>query len=73
MDYVPVPSVESYKQLKERISREQADKTKAQVLQEQGGIDLDNMPKATGCVFVDRGAVIVCEGAQHPTHRHWKK
>lgn len=71
-DDVGVPSIENYEQFKARLAIEQADKTKQDILKEQGGIDLDNLPKSQHR-FVDRGAVIVCEGANHPSHRHWKR
>lgn len=33
-------------------------------------IDLDNLPRQKHN-FVQRGIVISCEGADHPTHRHF--
>lgn len=37
---------------------------------EQGGIDLDNLPVQEHN-FVRRGIVVSCEGAGHPSHRHF--
>lgn len=34
--------------------------------------DMDNMPSVKH-VWVDRGAVLSCEGAGHPNHRHFKR
>lgn len=61
---------ESYEQQQERINTELAGQTKEQVLNQTGGIDLDNLPTVTH-TWVERGAVVSCEGANHPTHRHF--
>lgn len=34
-------------------------------------IDLNNLPKVEH-IWVDRGAVMSCENANHPSHRHFK-
>jgi len=34
-------------------------------------IDLNNLPSVNH-IWVDRGAVVSCEGAGHPSHRHFK-
>lgn len=77
-DDVQTPAVESYKELKERIRVEQAHKTKQQVLedmkqQSEFVTDLDNLPRSSEHMWVDRGAVVSCEGAGHQPHRHFKR
>lgn len=69
-DQVDIPPVESYKMLKERLAQEQAGLTKEDILRETGGVDLDNMPKQEHH-WVKRGIVMSCEGALHPSHRHF--
>jgi hypothetical protein len=69
-DDVDRPATESFKELKQRLKQEQAHMTKDDVLREYGGIDLDNIPKQKH-VWVKRGIVMSCEGAQHPSHRHF--
>jgi len=67
-DEVDKPPMESYKELQARLK--ETKQTKAEVLQESGGLDLDNLPTQTHN-FVKRGIVISCEGAGHPNHRHF--
>lgn len=69
-DEVDMPPVESFSQLKARLKEEQAGMTKEDVLQQSGGIDLDNLPKQEH-VWVKRGIVMSCETPMHPTHRHF--
>jgi hypothetical protein len=69
-DDVDKPPVESFKELKARLKSEQASMTKEDVLREQGGIDLDNLPKQEHH-WVKRGIVMSCEGMNHPNHRHF--
>ena len=35
-------------------------------------VELDNMPRVEHR-WIDRGAVMSCEGANHPNHQAWKK
>jgi len=69
-DEVSIPAVESFNGLKERLKAEQAGMTKEDIIRETGGIDLDNLPKSEH-IWVQRGIVMSCEGANHPTHRHF--
>lgn len=68
MDEVTKPASESYAELKERLQAE--GQTKEDVLAQTGGIDLDNLPKQEHN-WVQRGIVLSCEGANHPSHRHF--
>ncbi len=75
IDAVSQPASESFKDFKDRLNIEQAGKTKQMVLQEHGGIDLDvydNLPQQLH-KWVERGAILSCEGANHPSHRHHLK
>lgn len=69
-DEVGVPPSESYELLKERLAIEQAGKTKQDILQETGGVDLDNLPRSKHN-WVHRGIKVSCEGANHPHHSHF--
>lgn len=68
MDMVDMPPSESFSQLKARLAEEK--QTKEQVLQETGGIDLDNIPGQQH-IWVKRGIKVSCEGARHPHHSHF--
>lgn len=63
-------SAETYQEQQERINTELAGQTKEEVIAATGGIDLDNLPTVTH-QWVERGAVVSCEGAGHPNHRHF--
>lgn len=69
-DDVGVPPSENYEQLKARLASEQAGKTKQDILQETGGIDLDNLPSQKHN-WIQRGIKMSCEGAMHPHHSHF--
>lgn len=72
-DDVGVPPVENFKELKARLAEEQAGMTKDEVMKQLDAeyvADLDNMPKQKH-VWVKRGIVVSCEGAMHPSHRHF--
>lgn len=69
-DDVQRPESEGYKEFKERLAREQAGKTKQDIIEETGGIDLDNLPKQTHN-WVKRGVKLSCENAFHPHHSHF--
>lgn len=69
-DDIGIPPVESFKQLKERLAQEQAHKTKEDIVQETGGIDLDNLPRQKHN-WVQRGLKVSCEGALHSHHSHF--
>lgn len=59
---------ETYQELKARLETE--GQTKDDVLDREGGIDLDNLPK-TQHNWVQRGVKLSCEGARHPHHSHF--
>lgn len=69
-DEVGVPGPESYKQLKERLVTEQYGRSKDDVIQETGGVDLDNLPSQKHN-WVQRGIKMSCEGALHAHHSHF--
>jgi hypothetical protein len=59
----------------EAVKAEQEGMTKEEIAAEleqrfEHTFDLDNMPKQKHN-FVKRGIVISCEGADHPSHRHF--
>lgn len=68
-DNVSQPASESFDQLKDRLAVEQAGKSKEDVIQETGGIDLDNLPKYNHH-WTQRGISVTCSGGDHPPHRH---
>lgn len=69
-DEVGVPPIENYRKLQQRLAQELAGQTKESVLREQGGMDLDDLPKQDHS-WVRRGIKMSCEGAMHPHHSHF--
>lgn len=63
---------EEYKaELKSEQSNMSRDEIKQQMQQQsEATFDLDNFPSVKHN-WVERGAVISCEGANHPNHRHF--
>ena len=62
--------------LQEKYKKEQSNELRQQIVEElqkrsQHTIDLDNLPPVKH-IWVDRGEVMSCEGADHPNHRHFK-
>lgn len=54
---------------------EDSEQTKEEVVEEmqqsaEYTVDLDNLPKQKHN-FVKRGIIMSCEGADHPSHRHF--
>jgi len=66
----------TYKDQREKIKGQQNGQPKDRVMEwmqrkSDYQLDLDNMHQEH--VWVDRGAVMSCEGATHPNHRSYKK
>lgn len=64
---------ETFTEQQTRIRTEQADMTKDDIMEQlpaEYKLDLDNLPKSKHN-WVPRGAVVSCEGADHPSHRHF--
>lgn len=66
---------QTYEQYRQQLIADQNSLTKDELLQKMNAenevsIDLDNLPKQKHN-FVKRGIVISCEGAGHPSHRHF--
>lgn len=67
--------MEDYKTVQEAVRAEQADLSRDEIKQQmeqqsESTFDLDNFPSVTHN-WVERGAVVSCEGANHPNHRHF--
>jgi hypothetical protein len=68
---------ETYKEYLETVKSEQSGLSKDQIKdqmeqQSEYAFDLDNFPSVSHN-FIQRGIVISCEGAGHPSHRHFLK
>ena len=66
----------SYAEQLDELYEEQKSMTPDQIAEDMANnseysIDLNNLPGVKH-VWVDRGAVMSCEGANHPSHRHFK-
>jgi hypothetical protein len=67
---------ETYAQAQQRMAVEQAGKSPQEIMAELPGeykLDLNNLNTRSTHVWVKRGdrpTILVCEGANHPTHRH---
>lgn len=59
---------ESYQELQDKLKAH--GQTKQDVIDETGGIDLDNLPRQKHN-WIKRGIVMSCENAMHPSHRHF--
>jgi hypothetical protein len=59
---------ESYQELQDKLKA--SGQTKQDVINETGGIDLDNLPRQEHN-WVRRGIKMSCEGAPHPHHSHF--
>jgi len=67
---------EDYNQYKEQLQADQSQMGREEILalmkqESEYTTDLDNLPGVKH-IWVDRGAVVSCEGANHPSHRHFK-
>ena len=68
-------SAQTYTEFQQEVKSVQADLSKDDVMDLMGKQheyveDLDNLPKQQHN-WVNRGAVMSCEGALHPYHRHF--
>jgi len=67
---------DDYTRYQENLKAEQKGMIREDILEEMQNkseftMDLDNL-QTVKHVWVDRGAVVSCEGANHPSHRHFK-
>jgi len=67
---------QDYDQYKESLRAEQEAMTREEIAEKMANeseysIDLDAL-KSVKHIWVDRGLVMSCEGANHPSHRHFK-
>lgn len=60
--------VEVKSEQKDMTPQEIADKMASE---SEYSLDLNHLPSINH-IWVDRGEVMSCEGAQHPSHRHFK-
>lgn len=69
---------QSYAEYKEELEAEQSGMSPEQLKEHLKSskqdiiADLDSMPKVEHR-WIDRGAVMSCEGANHPNHHAWKR
>ena len=67
---------EDYDRYQEALKAEQSTMTRDQIAEKMANeseysVDLDSL-RGVDHIWVDRGAVVSCEGANHPSHRHFK-
>jgi len=67
---------EDYDRYKETLKAEQSAFTKEEIAEKMANeseysVDLDSL-RSVEHIWVDRGAVMSCEGANHASHRHFK-
>lgn len=75
-DILNLPKQQSYEDYRAMVAAEQAGMSREQIVQKlavesEAITDLDNLPSQNHR-WVDRGAVMSCEGAGHANHRSFK-
>jgi hypothetical protein len=68
---------QTYSERKAEIKERQSTMTREQIFEHmahknESAVDLNNLP-AQSHNFVNRGVVVTCEGAGHPSHRFYKR
>lgn len=71
-----VPKPESYEEYRQQVRADSIGKSRQDIAAEMAANSEDVFDPETAVApshrWVDRGAVMSCEGAGHPSHRHFK-